>query len=159
MIAVRPTPITVLDWSGNPISGTEIDLVPRPGERPSLEAIAVASLLTWRRADPDDPIPEGSPRYGHWSFTVDPDKRVSYGSRLYLLATAVLTDETLERFREYVAEAFAWWTVEKLAARVTVRVQRLGRDAAAATVEITEPNGRATVLRFPHLWQEVRANA
>lgn len=150
---------SIIDWNGGHVQGEEIDLVPLPGQRPDLTAIAIASLLTWRRADPDDPLRPGAPRHGHWSFTVRPDARVSYGSRLYLLAQAVLTDETLERFREYVAEAFEWWIPEGLASRIVVRVQRLGRDRAGATVEITEPDGRTTVLRFPHLWDAVRADA
>lgn len=110
------------------------------------------SLFTWRRANPDDPLPADA-RQGWWgdSYPVEPNDRT--GSRLWLLARSKLTDDTARRAREYAEEALAWLVQDGVAARVQVSTERQGLDRLAMRCQIYRHDGRlATDVRFTNAW-------
>lgn len=110
------------------------------------------SLFTWRRANPDDPLPADA-RQGWWgdSYPVEPNDRI--GSRLWLLARSKLTEDTVRRAREYAEEALAWLVQDGVAARVSVQAERRGIDTLALTCQIYRLDGRlAADVRFTNAW-------
>lgn len=122
---------------------------------PLVRAVMI-SLFTWRRANPDDELPDTSPgaqRMGWWadSFPTVPNDRI--GSRLWLLSRAKLTAETLKRAREYAVEALQWLIDDGIAARVDVEVERQGLSTLALACRLYRADGRALAdIRFTDAW-------
>jgi phage gp46-like protein len=102
-----------------------------------LHAAAIISLFTDRTAELGDPLPDGSAdRRGWWGdMPVDPAAQDQtappdrIGSRLWLLARGLETDETLARAQTYASEALGWMTADGVAGSVaaTVSFPVLGR--------------------------------
>ncbi len=117
---------------------------------PLVRAVLI-SLFTWRRAQPDDELP-GSDRMGWWgdSFaTVDNDR---IGSRLWLLARAKLTAQTVTRAEEYAREALSWLVEDGVASRVEVSAERVGLSGLSLRVVVVRHDGRPVSLRFSEVW-------
>ncbi len=112
------------------------------------------SLFTDRQADPDDVIPDGLDRRGWWGD--DAGDRI--GSKLWLLARAKATSETLARAKGYIDQALAWMTADQVAQSVAVAVSWLAGapvTTLAAEIVVTRPGGAALNLRFDWAWQEL----
>lgn len=103
----------------------------------------VISLFT-RRADPATSGPNG-----WWG---DFFRAVPLGSRLHLLATAKLTNETIRRAELFTREALAWLVQDGVAARVDVEVARNGKHRVDIRVVITKKDGD----QWEHVWSQVR---
>lgn len=119
--------------------------------QPLVRAVIV-SLFTWRRANPDDPLP-GDLRMGWWgdSFPSTPNDRI--GSRLWLLSRSTLTPETVARAREYALEALQWLIDDGVAARVEVEAERQGLQALAIGCRIYKSDGTVPLdVRFTDVW-------
>lgn len=121
----------------------------RPAARaPALVRAVVASLFTWRQAAADDSRPNpGEPRRGWWAD--------DFGSRLWLLARTPLTRETINRARDYAAEALAWVTEQGFADQVDVRTSRLGQSGVVLEIDIRRGSDQVA-LRFDNLWEALR---
>jgi phage gp46-like protein len=132
------------------VDGVAVDAGMMPTE--PLVRAAVVSLFTWRRARPDDELP-GSQRMGWWGDSFASVEGDRIGSRLWLLARAKLTVQTINRAREYAHEALAWLVDDGVASRVEVDVERLGVDGIAMACRITRSDGRAVDLRFSNVWE------
>ncbi len=113
------------------------------------------SLFSWARARDDDDLP-GDSRYGWWADTYatdQPDDR--FGSRLWLLMRAKLTDETVQKAQEYAQEALQWLIDDGVAVSVSATAERVGSDRLDLTIEIVKPNDRvASVARFQDVWRD-----
>lgn len=122
-----------------------------------LETAVIVSLFTDATADPADDIPDGSgdPR-GWWGdMPVDaaaqggtpPDIT---GSKLWLLARAVLNSDTLARAESYAKAALAWMTRDGVAGSVTAVATspRLGWLQLAIDIQQQGSN-----RRFTFAWQ------
>lgn len=123
-----------------------------------LARAVMISLFTWRRARPDDRLPDGgASRQGWWgdSYAELPNDRI--GSRLWLLARAALTQDTINRARDYAAEALAWLVDDKVATRVEVEAERAGLSGLALTCRIWRGAGRPVELRFSDVWKVMHA--
>jgi phage gp46-like protein len=134
------------------VDGVQVNAGMMPSD-PLVRAVIV-SLFTWRRARPDDELP-GSARMGWWgdSFaSVDGDR---IGSRLWLLARAKLTAQTVARAREYAQEALAWLVADGVASRVEVEAERMGTTGLALACRITRSDGRTVDLRFSNVWESL----
>ncbi|MDU9415226.1 phage GP46 family protein [Pseudomonas sp. zfem005] len=120
-----------------------------------LERAAVISVLTWRRAGPDDPLDDGE-RYGWWgdSFPTVTDDRI--GSRLYLLRRRTLTADTERTALDYVREALQWLIDDGHVGRAVVTGSRRV-DRFDVLVELFTPDGARVPVAFDNLWQVINA--
>ena len=122
---------------------------------PLVRAVIIC-LFTWRRANPDD-LTEGDKK-GYWGDVVEPlvlnDK---IGSRLWLLAREKITQQTINRAREYALEALQCLIDDGIASRVEVAIERFGFDGLAMTVTIYRNDGSSIALRFDQAWETISA--
>lgn len=86
------------------------------------------SLFLDRRAEDDDAVEDDDRRGWH----ADPRR----GSRLWLLARAKETPDTLARAKTYTEEALAWLVEDGVARSVTVEAEWIGRGRIGLRVTI-----------------------
>lgn len=128
-------------------------------EDDGLDTAVILSLFTDRRAEADDIIPGGSgDKRGAWidSFADDADDK--FGSRLWLLESAKLIQDTVNRVREYCAEALAWMVKDGVAKAVNVTTQIVRHHPLgiiAAQIDIEKPDGSTSRYKFEKLWSAV----
>ena len=120
---------------------------------PLVRAVIV-SLFTWRRANADDALPNGSgSRMGWWGDSYPPAANDRIGSRLWLLSRAKLTDTTAQKAKDYAREALQWLLDDGVAARVDVTALRQGLSTLALGCTFYNTDGSAlAVIRFQNLW-------
>lgn len=120
---------------------------------PLVRAVLI-SLFTWRRANPDDTLPDPHGfRMGWWGDTYPAMANDRIGSRLWLLARAKLTPTTVQRAQDYAGEALQWLIDDGVAARIAVRAERQGLSTLALQCTLFAADGTANaVLRFDNLW-------
>jgi phage gp46-like protein len=129
------------------------DVSPVSASMDPLSRAVVNSLFTWARARPDDRLPEGCQRMGWWGDTTASGDR--FGSRLWLLRRETLTDQTLERAREYAAEALSWLVEDGIATRTEVEAHRTGMSGLGLRVTIFRHGGQRHNLNFRNLWDAI----
>lgn len=112
----------------------------------------VISLFTWRRANPGD-VAEGQNKYGWWGDTYAANFGDKIGSRLWLLARSKLTNETVQRAREYAIEALQWLRDDGVATDVEVTATRVGMSQITITCKIYRSSNTPLDLRFSDIWR------
>lgn len=143
MISDQPLTI-VVDGQTVPLGFDSVD--------PLVRAVMI-SLFTWRRANPDDDLPDGGSRMGWWGdgFPVVANDRI--GSRLWLLSRAKIVPETLTRAKAYAEEALQWLVDDGVAARVLVEVERQGLTTVALACRFFKSDGKVLAdIRFTDAW-------
>jgi phage gp46-like protein len=104
------------------------------------------SLFTDAQAANDDVIPDGSSdRRGWWG-------NLQMGSKLWLLARAKQTDETLAQAQEYATDALAWLIEDGVASAVTVKAFWKARSFLVLVVQITRTDGSTPLLAYAWAW-------
>ncbi len=74
----------------------------------TLQSAVLVSLFTDARVSADE-LPDGeTDRRGWWGQDVQEQQDIGIGSKLWTLERSKRTDETLERYRGYTAEALQW---------------------------------------------------
>lgn len=144
---------TVLDLSPLRLSGSDA-LRLNGGAWSTIAQAVVISLLSWRRAEPDDQVPNDGEREGWWADAYL-DEGDAWGSRLWLLQRSPLTDGALADARAYALEALRWMLDDDVAARVDVEAQRHGVDRLSITATIHRRDGEREAVRFPDLWSVI----
>ncbi len=137
-----------------------VDGVPVPAatEFDPLSRAVMISIFTWRRADPDDELPDdGASRMGWWGDTYSDVQGDRIGSKLWLLSREKLTANTIRRAREYVEQALEWLVDDQVATRVEVSAERFGLDGLAITVRIFRADGSVKALQFSDVWSFLNA--
>jgi len=120
-----------------------------------LRSAIMVSLLTDRRAEDDDalPDPRETDRRGWWGDLPlegePPEDRI--GSRLWLLARSKATTDTLRQAQQYAREALAWMTTDGLADTVDATAEWQGTRGEILAFAITITRG-TTTTRFDLLW-------
>ncbi len=125
---------------------------------PLVRAVVI-SLFTWRRADPDDALPDGASRMGWWGdnhASVAGDK---IGSKLWLLVREPLTDATIARAKAYAAQALDWMIADGVASRVDIAAERMGLSGLALGATIWRHDGSVRNLSFSDAWAVISALA
>lgn len=118
-----------------------------------LARAVIISLFTWRRANPDDSLPNNQ-RMGWWGDSFPPVENDRIGSRLWLLSRAKVVPETRARAKEYADEALRWLVEDGVAARAEVSAERYGRDGIALNTILYRKDGSKLLdLRFVNLWE------
>lgn len=127
---------------------------PDDPELARLNRAVLISLFSWRRAEPGD-VPKDQPLQGFWGDALSGggDK---LGSRLWLLARAKITTETLNQAKDYCREALQWLIDDGVAVSIDVRVERMGLDGVAAAIVINRINGDQLSWSIDQFWQELQ---
>lgn len=129
------------------------------GTDSDIETAVILSLFTWRRAQPDDRLPDFTDdRRGWFGDALADVEGDRIGSRLWLLAREKMTAETVARAREYAREALQWMIADRVAARIEVTAERAGVDRLDLVVTIYRGDGTSRELRFADAW-EIISNA
>ncbi|WP_234083052.1 phage GP46 family protein [Enterobacter quasiroggenkampii] len=115
-----------------------------------LPRAVIISLFSWRRANPDDNAPDPMGWWGDTYPTVTGDR---IGSRLWLLGREKVTNDTLNRARDYAIEALQWMLDDGVAARIDVDSRRSGQDAAELGITIYQRDGTTWNMRFDDYWR------
>ena len=105
----------------------------------TIETAVLISLFSDRRADAADELAIGEDeRRGWWGDGLAAVRNDRLGSRLWLLGREKVNQETLNRAREYAAEALAWLVEDGVAAAVEIEAewQADGLLAMAVTIEL-----------------------
>jgi phage gp46-like protein len=125
-------------------------IIPASSVTSDLLRSVIISLFTWRRANADDAT-EGQ-KMGWWADAYARTPGDKIGSRLWLLARAKLTNDTLNRAREYAQEALQWMQDDGVVLRADVVTERMGLDALAMSVTLHQNDGSLLAVRFNNLW-------
>lgn len=143
----------VLTSTDGPLDGDPLSILDGGDELGTLAQAVLISLLSWRRAEPDDPLPVAGERQGWWAdgLTADGDR---FGSRLWLLGRTVAQVDTAAAARQYAEEALAWMVSDGLAATVEVSAEQAG-DTLSLAVVVRRDDGTGVSLRFADLWSAI----
>lgn len=131
------------------VDGVEVDL--GMGVRDPLQRAVIISLFTWGRARPDDALP-GAERMGWWGDTYAPATGDRIGSRLWLLARAKITNQTVMKAKQYAEEALSWLITDGVASEVLVEAERQGQSQIALRCTIVRGSSPALDIRFNNVW-------
>ncbi|MCU6199125.1 phage GP46 family protein [Citrobacter cronae] len=115
-----------------------------------LPRAVIISLFSWRRANPDDNAPVPMGWWGDTYPTVAGDR---IGSRLWLLGREKITNDTLNRARDYATEALQWMLDDGVAARINITSARSGQDSAVLGVVIYQRGGTSWNMQFDDYWR------
>lgn len=121
-----------------------------------LVTAVLASLFTWGRAAADDRLPDGGEdRKGYWAdaFPAAGGRRV--GSRLWLLSREIVSEETMERARQYARESLQWLIEDGIAARIDVEVARSQVNRVDMLIAIYRPAGQVLRVRHDNIWADL----
>lgn len=112
----------------------------------SIETAVIISLFTDRRAQPSDPIPDGTTdRRGWWA---DSFRKRPIGSRLWLLGREKTLESVLERAKTWADEALAWMKLAGLVKSVTCTASRVAHDRLQLSVSLVLPDGARRPMVF-----------
>lgn len=114
---------------------------------------AVVSLLTWRRAGPDDPLDDAE-RYGWWGDSYPSITNDRIGSRLYLLRRRSLTAQTERDAQTYAREALQWMLDDGRVTAVAITTER-GINRLNMRIVLTFRDGATLELFLDDLWQVI----
>lgn len=124
-----------------------------------LQSAVVLSLFTDRRADEDDVLPDGSDRRGWWGDSVADQAGDQIGSRLWLLRREKASDQTLQRARQYAAEALRWMVDDGVVKRVDVAAEYQRPDGSGRTLALqttlTRQDNSTVRYRFSNFWSSL----
>ena len=128
-------------------------------EGETIEELALVSLFSDARADDDDQLLASTDgkrdRRGWWAEGLGDDPNDRFGSRLWLLSRAKVTDETKALAVDYAREALDWIVADGLAESVEVELLDSSSVDVGLLVRIIRGDGRNVVLQFPSLWDSV----
>lgn len=111
------------------------------------------SLFTDRTARADDEIPDGTEnRRGWWG---DVDQKYPLGSRLWLLARAKQTNETLLKARDYINEALKWMIDDGVVVKFNVRTEWTRTGMLGAKITAFKKDGSTESKQFEWAWKEI----
>lgn len=135
------------------VNGVAVDMGTANAD-PLVRAVLL-SLFTWRRAEVDDVQP-GESRLGWCGDTLAPVAGDRFGSRLWLLARENVTNKTMQRARDYAAEALQWLIDDGVATTIETEAERFGRNGIAMKVVLYRQDKRVLLdLRFADIWSAI----
>lgn len=117
-----------------------------------LETAVYISLFTDAR---DENSEDTTDKRGWWGDEFDD---VKMGSKLWTLARAKDTDETIKKMKTYASDALQWMIADGIAKSVTVNAIRYSAGVIFMTIDITKPDGINTSFKYYYNWVEQAAN-
>lgn len=140
---------------GGIASGDPLSILSGGDELGTLAQAILISLLSWRRAGADDPLPVEGERNGWWADGLTEGSDL-FGSRLWLLNRSKISQATATEARQWAIEALQWMLDDGLAARIDCAAEITG-SALGLTVTAWRDDGTAATLRFADLWSSIHA--
>lgn len=124
------------------------DLVNEPG----LETAVLISILSERRAEPDDILPNPTDtRSGWWADAISD---IPIGSKLWLLSRSKINNTTLRNAEQYLEESLEWMITDGVADSITATAVRgVDQNTVNFTVLITRENTNSIFFKFFLNWQ------
>jgi len=123
-----------------------------------LVSAAILSLFTWRRANPDDILPDDyASKQGWWGDTFSSVENDKIGSRLWLYRRKKITAQVIIELIEVCEEALKWFVDDKVALKIDVELKRFGLDGVAGPIRIFKHDGSLEVLQFSDIWRALNA--
>jgi len=139
------------------VDGVALDLGTGTLGGDQLVRAVVLSLFTWRRAEVIDVAP-GESRFGWCGDSISSIQGDKFGSRLWLLARQNVTARTLQRAKEYCAEALQWLIADGVCATMEITVERFGRNGIAVGIVLYRADRSVlSDLRFADIWSAINA--
>lgn len=121
-----------------------------------LRTAVVLSLLTDRRANLGDVLPDGSDdRRGWWADMLATAGGDRFGSRLWLLSREKNLAEVRRRAETYAAEALEWLREDGIANTIEVEAETVAMDRLGMKIRIIRSNGQAIEETFNNLWESL----
>ncbi|TCS37493.1 phage gp46-like protein [Paucimonas lemoignei] len=119
-----------------------------------LKTAALISLFTWRRARPDDVLPDPSMRRkGCW---IDAITRREMGSRLWLLQREKQTRVVVLRAKEYAEEALAWLVEDGVCSSVEVVAEITAPGVLGLQCIFMRDNKPTMKFQFDFAWSNLQ---
>lgn len=115
-----------------------------------LASAALISLFSWRVAGPDDVLSDGSsdPKGWHGDATSD----VALGSRLWQLARAKRTQETLNDAQGFALEALQWMLDDGVVVNIDVYAEWQPGQQLSLQVTFFRVDGTTQVVNYAWAW-------
>jgi phage gp46-like protein len=128
------------------VSGS--DLVNEPG----LENAVLISILTDRRADNEDILPNiADTKRGWWADNISSHK---IGSRLWILGRHTINNTTLAEAKQYTEECLAWQISDGVADQIIVTVERASNKNTTNTeIIILRENLDSIYFQYTMNWE------
>lgn len=118
-----------------------------------LQTAILISLFSDREANPDDAIPDGTRDPRGWIGDVDQPYKI--GSRIWLLARAKQTQETLRLANDYIAESLQWLIDDGVVARFDITAEWTAPGMLGAKVLAYKNNGASSPMNFSWVWKAI----
>ena len=118
-----------------------------------LETAVLISVFTDRQAEAGDVIPDGtSDRRGWWG---DAGELYPIGSRIWLLARAKQTTQTLNLANDYLVEALQWMIDDGVVASFNISTYWVAPGTLGAVVTANQPGGSNETMQFSWTWSGI----
>ncbi|MET3135269.1 phage gp46-like protein [Oxalobacteraceae bacterium GrIS 1.11] len=118
-----------------------------------LETAILISLFTDREANPDDVIPDGTGDPRGWVGDLGQPYKI--GSRIWLLARAKQSPETLRLASDYIGEALQWLIDDGVVARFDITAEWSATSLLGAAVMAYQNNGSSIPMNFSWVWKAI----
>lgn len=119
-----------------------------------LKTAALISLFTWRRAHPDDVLPD--PRMGRKGCWIDALQGRQMGSRLWLLQREKQTRAVVLRAKEYAEESLQWLLDDGVCKSITVITEISAPGVLGMQVTFERDNAVNLKFQFDFAWQNLQ---
>lgn len=117
-----------------------------------LETALTISLFTDARAKASDDVDPGIDPRGWWGAAFLDDVG-QYGSRLWLLKRAKLTDATLLQAVGYAKECTAWLVKQRIASEIIASAERMTGKVDVGLLSLTVQRPRRSSPRVERKWE------
>jgi len=140
------------------VIGGELDVaLDAAGDLQSDEGMRTAvalSLLSDRRALPDDELPGGgTDRRGWWADALADRQDDQFGSRLWLLGREKDLESVRDRAETYAREPLEWLLEDKVAADLEVTATTVSNDTLHIRVVVIRGDGSRLAEQFQYVWR------
>jgi phage gp46-like protein len=120
-----------------------------------LGTAVLLSLMTWARADAEDPVRDPKDLKGWFGNSYPDVPGDQFGSKLWICQTMPATPATLELARRYTLEALQWMIVDGIAEETVVELEIQtnvhGQKVLAGRVGIRRPSSLS--LSWYRVWE------
>ncbi len=140
------------------VIGGELDVaLNEGGDLQSDEGMRTAvalSLLSDRRALPDDELPGGgTDRRGWWADALADRQDDQFGSRLWLLGREKDLASVRDRAETYARESLEWLLEDKVAESLEVSATTVSNDTLQIRVVVIRGDGPRLAEQFQYVWR------